>query len=320
MLQLIAKKVNQIMVGDVMVVRESDPLVEIIGRLAANGISCIVIVDDRKPVGIISERDIVRILSNGDDCMRLDAGSVMSSPVHTVRSEASLDEAVNLMQEKKFRRFPVVADDGTLVGLITQSNVVKAVDHELRKHVKDLEKIVKNKTKELSRLSMTDELTGLHNRRYLKRKLSEELGRAKRYGIPLSCALLDIDNFKEVNDKYGHHCGDNVLAELGQLIRSNIRTVDACARYGGDEMFLIFPHTRSSSAEVLGERLRKVVEEHQFACGDHKVSMTVTLGFCHAPSPEIDDSEDLIRVAAQMLREAKAKGGEAEEIDYPPFS
>lgn len=103
--------------------------------------------------------------------------------------------------------------------------------------------------------SITDPLTGLYNRRYLERRLKEEIERARRYKLPLSILLMDIDHFKQVNDTYGHNRGDAVLVEICKLIRKTVRVSDIVARFGGDEILVIASSTYAPDAIYLGERL-----------------------------------------------------------------
>ena len=108
--------------------------------------------------------------------------------------------------------------------------------------------------------NITDHLIGIYNRRYLDRKIVEELPRVSRYGMPLSMLLLDIDHFKAVNDHYGHQVGDQTLKSLGQLLFKKVRDTDIIARYGGEEIAILALQTSVSDAGDLAERLRKAVE------------------------------------------------------------
>jgi len=108
--------------------------------------------------------------------------------------------------------------------------------------------------------SITDPLTGMYNRRYLDRRLTEELQRARRYEVPFSIFLLDIDHFKKVNDTYGHQLGDMVLRKLKTVIVDSVRELDVVVRYGGEEILVILPSTKVAAASELAERLRQNIE------------------------------------------------------------
>lgn len=160
--------------------------------------------------------------------------------------------------------------------------------------------------------SITDPLIGINNRRRFDRVLTEEIARANRYGIPLSMLLLDIDHFKKVNDTYGHYVGDLVLKRLGKLIKNVVRQTDIVARYGGEEISIILPHTRIKTAGELAERLRREVEkttmvsadEHE---GNEAVSITVSIGGAGL-TKGISESHVLIKKTDEALYKAKQAG------------
>jgi diguanylate cyclase (GGDEF)-like protein len=108
--------------------------------------------------------------------------------------------------------------------------------------------------------NITDPLMAIHNRRYLERRLDEEVARASRYGLALSILMIDIDHFKNINDAFGHHAGDLVLTALGKLIADACRDSDIAARFGGEEIVIIAPNTTALAAVPLAERLRRAVE------------------------------------------------------------
>ena len=156
---------------------------------------------------------------------------------------------------------------------------------------------------ETRRLANTDALTGLYNHRYFYHLLDAEVKRARRYGRPLSLIMLDIDEFKEFNDRYGHLAGDEALRSLAQILRKNSRRVDTVARYGGEEFAIILPETDLAQAGVQAERLRASAEEHQWPEGH----LTISLGAA-ALTPEMTRVEDLVRDADRPLYHAKAAG------------
>lgn len=156
---------------------------------------------------------------------------------------------------------------------------------------------------ETRRLANTDALTGLYNHRYFYHLLDAEVKRARRYGRPLSLIMLDIDEFKEFNDRYGHLAGDEALRSLAQILRKNSRRVDTVARYGGEEFAIILPETDLAQAGVQAERLRASAEEHQWPEGQ----LTISLGAA-ALTPEMTKVEDLVRDADRPLYHAKEAG------------
>jgi diguanylate cyclase (GGDEF)-like protein len=161
---------------------------------------------------------------------------------------------------------------------------------------------------QIEELAHTDELTRLLNRRSLMLRLSEETSRAKRYHLPCAVLLIDIDHFKQVNDRYGHPAGDLVLAMTAELLLSSIRSTDHLGRYGGEEFLAILPMTGATAAAELAERLRKRVENKRFTLAETvEFSITVSIGAAEF-DPEQDDGLSLVSHADNALYLAKAQG------------
>lgn len=164
----------------------------------------------------------------------------------------------------------------------------------------------------LEQESITDALTGTYNRRYLDRRLDEEVQRARRYGFPLAVLLLDIDHFKKINDEHGHPVGDDILAALSQIVMNSLRKTDVVARYGGDEIMVIATHTPLADAAELGERLRQRVEAAEMgqanvASDGVPIRVTISVGVA-GYSDELSSGQSLIEAADQALYQAKQAG------------
>lgn len=159
------------------------------------------------------------------------------------------------------------------------------------------------------RLAITDELTDLYNYRYLQQRLDDEVGRADRYSKRLSLLMLDLDDFKRINDTYGHLVGDRVLGEIGQLLKSTVREVDIVARYGGEEFTIILPETDASGAFIVAEKIREAVSLHRFpdADGGHSIHITVSIGLASYPV-HAADKESLLRSADDAVYHSKETG------------
>jgi two-component system cell cycle response regulator len=166
----------------------------------------------------------------------------------------------------------------------------------------------------LVRSGLTDVLTGMHNRRYLQSRLTEELASAQRSAKSLACLLIDIDFFKTVNDTYGHLAGDHVLREIAQRVESEVRGSDVSARYGGEEFALLLPATRALEAVVLAERILVAVSAQPVCLEDGKeVPMTVSIGIAETrPQQGMEDlkslGERLLAEADVQLYKAKTEG------------
>jgi two-component system cell cycle response regulator len=158
-------------------------------------------------------------------------------------------------------------------------------------------------------LATVDALTGCMNRRAFTERLERELDRVSRYGVKLSVMMIDIDRFKDINDTHGHVVGDNVLSQLGDLLREEVRSVDLAARYGGEEFVIVLPDTDLEGAVVFAERLRKRVEECNFADTGDPLRATVSIGVASASiAGEITEPESLIAHADEALYRAKNDG------------
>lgn len=166
----------------------------------------------------------------------------------------------------------------------------------------------------LTRSGLTDVLTGWYNRRYLQSRLLEEVARAQRDQRPLSCLLLDVDFFKQVNDTYGHLAGDRVLREMAQRIELEVRHSDVGARFGGEEFAVLLPDTRARDAQRLAERIRRAVSVAPIETGDGRaVTVTVSIGIAQmVPEQGVSDhktlGERLLAEADVALYRAKADG------------
>lgn len=166
--------------------------------------------------------------------------------------------------------------------------------------------------KRIEEMAVTDQLTGLANRRHLEKRLEEEMGRARRYGTSLSAIMFDIDCFKEFNDTYGHLVGDSILREVAYILRTGVRRTDIVARYGGEEFCLILPDCKLEEAVVLAERLRAKVESLPFKIPDvddvdEPLRITVSAGVATFPDDALSEQKLLDR-ADEALYEAKRRG------------
>jgi diguanylate cyclase (GGDEF)-like protein len=193
---------------------------------------------------------------------------------------------------------------GGEVGYLTEvfNNMVARL-REGREQLDAIHETLRTKNEELERLSVTDVLTGISNRRYLMQRLADEQGRARRLGRGFSILMMDVDFFKKYNDTFGHQAGDEVLARVGAVLRQTIRAVDCAARYGGEEFLVVLPDTGMDGAVEVAERLRAKMAGQEFEGG------TVTLSVGVAAFPEHGEtSETVVGAADAALYRAKREG------------
>ena len=171
---------------------------------------------------------------------------------------------------------------------------------------------IKSIKDKLEKVSTTDELTGLHNRKYLQERLEEEISRSKRYGTKLSCILFDIDFFKVVNDMFGYEWGDILLRNIANKLDAMIRKEDILTRYGDEEFLLVLPNTSEENAFLFGERFRREVEKMEFIPAGEEEAHRVTIsgGISTYPCmPDVEeDANTVIRYAEHALYNAKHRG------------
>jgi two-component system cell cycle response regulator len=161
----------------------------------------------------------------------------------------------------------------------------------------------------LYKLATIDGLTGLFVRTFFEIRLEEEIARIKRNGGVLSVLLIDIDNFKEINDIYGHHHGDTVLKDFASVLEGTIRKgVDIPCRYGGDEFTLLILGAGQEDSMALAKRIRGQFESRVFSMGDDRRNLTISAGLVMMDARHVETRQDLLDRADQMLYRAKGLG------------
>lgn len=156
------------------------------------------------------------------------------------------------------------------------------------------------------KMTITDGLTDIHNKRYLSEVLEREIPRAHRHGRDLSLLMFDIDHFKEVNDTHGHLAGDAVLKELATLVRGRLRPDDVLGRYGGEEFVAVLPETSVEGAVRIAEELRELVASHPFVVEGEDIPVSISIGVAEL-TPGLD-ADSLFKTADEMLYAAKREG------------
>jgi diguanylate cyclase (GGDEF)-like protein len=161
---------------------------------------------------------------------------------------------------------------------------------------------------QLNDYAYKDGLTDIYNRRFFKTKLDLEYERSIRYGFPLSVILLDIDLFKLINDKYGHHAGDQVLVELVTICNKYIRKNDVFARYGGEEFIIMLPETTVDTAYEIAEVIRKAIEDYRMVFEETTIQFTSSFGVAQNTKLHLGGAEDLVTLVDRAMYQSKQSG------------
>ena len=201
---------------------------------------------------------------------------------------------------------------GSTVRAVAFDYIKTPIDNqELIVRVKNMLKI-KDLRDKLKTLSTTDELTGLHNRKYLLERMEQEISRARRYGTALSVLLFDLDFFKVVNDIYGYEWGDVLLKSIADKLKQLIRKEDIITRYGDEEFIVVLPNTSEDNAFLFAERFRKDIEKMEFIPAGEEERHPITISGGISTFPCIPDTEEdantIIRYAEHALYNAKKRG------------
>jgi diguanylate cyclase (GGDEF)-like protein len=220
--------------------------------------------------------------------------------------------ALSYILVRRFVRMYAAVQSGAL-RLGRQSEELRSLNLQLEKKVqvrtRQLELANKKLEEEKNHLeitAITDDLTHLYNRRYIRDRIQNAIGQAKRYDQKLSVIMLDLDHFKEANDSYGHRIGDEVLRGTAQVFRETLREADLAGRYGGEEFLIILPQTDSIEAFAVAERIRSRFEQLKWSV--EGLNVTVSGGIAELDSQENEQPDELIDRADKRLYLAKEAG------------
>jgi len=186
-------------------------------------------------------------------------------------------------------------------------NALRELNENLQEQVEDRTQALNEANKKLEKLATEDPLTGLYNRRLFDIRLAEEIDRGRRYQHGLAAAMLDLDHFKSINDRYGHAAGDEVLSRIGKFLKSAARVSDVIARVGGEEMCLLLPESSESGAAAFLERIRAEIAAMKFGTGDGEFNVTCSIGVACLDA-SVSDGRMLLERADAALYRAKESG------------
>jgi diguanylate cyclase (GGDEF)-like protein len=255
-------------------------------------------------VDVILLDRILPDIEGNDVCrwLKLDP-STRLIPIIMLTAKDSVTDRVAGLEAGADDYLPKPFDENELNARIYVRLRAKSQQDELRMKNRQLEDMLTR----VETLAIVDSLTGLFNRRRFETILGNEFKRAARYQDPISCLMIDIDQFKQINDAHGHQGGDIVLREISRLIQASIREVDTAARWGGEEFVVLSPNTPEQNAGLVASRILKAVRSHAFTGMDGR-QITVSIGIAGIPEPSIDTPEKLVHAADLAMYAAKKNG------------
>jgi len=281
-------------------------------------VDSILVVDDKqRPLGIFTTKDFLNIMQN-DDNLNLSIHNFMSSPLKTVPYNIKVYEALQFIKKEHFKRIVLTENDGRVSGVITQSELLRLLNNKWLELIKErgaeLSKINKKlleKTAVLEQKASTDFLTKLYNRRKFDSLIEYEIEQIRRYHDRDLCViLLDIDNFKHINDTYGHDIGDIILQDIAKILKSSCRNSDICCRWGGEEFAISLSHTKIEDCLLVAEKIRVTIQNHIFV---KKIHVTCSFGISQLHSTE--SYPNLFKRADKALYYAKNSGKNKVELE-----
>lgn len=253
-------------------VYEDEATVNTIRQMKQKHVDSIIVLGyDEKPKGIFTTKDFLHILHQNSNII-LPIKTYMTSPLITIDEDAKISEVLEFIKEKHFKRVVVTDKEGSISGLITQSEILRVINNKWMEMIKERgnelsrlnEKLVEKAT-HLEEKASKDFLTKLFNRRKFNTLIQYEISQIKRNkNRNLSIIILDIDNFKFVNDTYGHDVGDDILIELSKILQCSCRESDILCRWGGEEFALALPETTIDNSLIVAEKIRTSIENHTF--------------------------------------------------------
>ncbi|AZQ84744.1 sensor domain-containing diguanylate cyclase [Colwellia sp. Arc7-635] len=237
-------------------------------------------------------------MSDGDFLWIVDRGAIVAR--NTDGTAARMIGAHHNIHQQMMMQIDLLKQNKQLQdGNLSLEKVIAQKTDELARKNQQLER----KIVELELSSNLDPLTKIANRRSFEAELTKEIMRANRYHHPLTLSIFDIDEFKKINDKYGHRVGDNILCSISQLVANNIRAVDLLARWGGDEFVIIFPEQSQLQAHKTSEKLRVIISEYQVSS-----TISVTCSFGVAQYQQGDSITELFQRVDDLLYISKEQG------------
>jgi diguanylate cyclase (GGDEF)-like protein len=290
-------------------VKRDEKISHLLKDMVNNFYDNVVVVEDLKPIGIFTTKDIMRLIKNKDD-LDVEIEEHMSSPVDSIHKNSSVREALTFIKSRHYKRVIVVDDDGSLSGIISQKELISItyskwaiLMKEYQDELSEINVMLQNKNVEYENIASTDALTGLYNRyKFSQLYISSYTSMVQRHN-DMSLILMDIDYFKKVNDIYGHNAGDKTLVQVSHTLLKTLRNIDVVCRWGGEEFLILLPTADMEHAISIAQKLRKAIEELTI-----DIVGSITSSFGVSQVIEGEDMQDVIDRADKALYLAKGSG------------
>lgn len=312
--------IKELMTTDIICIAPDTVLTDAIHSMVQNRYSYQLVVENGFPIGIITEQDIVRLMSESFSTkpeQPVLVRNVMSHPVATITETTTLFEALVISAARNIRHLPVVDDSGRLQGLVTLIELTKAHVNLIETQREILEGGTSCKNCELQEaneklkaISMVDSLMGIGNRRAMEVDLEHTHALTLRYQRSYAVILFDIDYFKNYNDANGHLAGDEALLQVANYLQTCIRKSDRLYRFGGEEILMLLPETPRQGAMILAERIVAGLAALRLPHTSSPFGIiTMSCGVaCQAHQPNHASWQNVVNQADQGLYAAKHAG------------
>ncbi len=275
--------------NEVVTIRPDQSLLDTACILSDHNIGALLATDNEgKVAGVVSERDLVRaMVKYQNSAAERTVNDVMTRSVISCDPNDKIVDIMEIMSSKNIRHIPVL-EDGRLKAMLS----IRDFDHAYKR---------------LQSQALTDELTGVSNRRHFLEILDQEFNRYRRFQTPLSVAVIQIDNFAQINETCSQTAGDKVLCHLANLLSQDLRTFDGLGRIGGEEFAIAFPSTEMNKTRRACERLLTTIASAEVATENGTIRFTASAGVTEAHS-ETRDINDILKQAGANLDNARSKG------------
>lgn len=330
--------IKSIMENRIGVIKKDSNLLELVSIASKSSNKILAVVNDSdKIVGVINcDNILINVIkdiskkSSKNSVINKEVSDFMNKNLIIAHPEDDILMTFDIMKDNKIDYLVIINSDNYPIGIVNIydlfENVIKIKMRNMSFSVNEIEKkssiekdkVIKKLMKEIDTLhaqSTIDPLTGLFNVRYFNKIIEEEVDRAKRYKYSISIIFMDLDHFKDINDIYGHDCGNVVLHEIGKLLSNAsdnnvhmLRKSDIAIRYGGEEFIVICPNTKKEQAYIVAERIRKTVEKKRFNYESTIINVTVSVGIAEHKGTSKKPIADTIKNADSAMYEAKHLG------------